>query len=612
MIGFFSHYKKAVFIIFDILSIVLSLWLAFLLRFEWNIPLNHFLNMVGMIFLSLAFLLPVFYRMDLYSFSWSFVSANEMVRLFKGVSLGYLFLGASLFLLKDHYIFSGFPRSTVVMSFFFVFLFCGAGRFAKRIYLQVKGTGMGKNRKRTLIVGSGNAGEQILRSIMQSRSSYLPVGFIDDIGSRRGISIHGLKVLGRIEDISKVVEREKIEAMIIAMPSAGSALIKEAARRGREAGLKEVKIVPSMEEIIGGRISVENLKSLQAEDLLGRDQVFSSFSEVEKFISGKKVLVTGAAGSIGSELCMQIAGFSPNSLLILDQDETGIFNIENRLKKDFPEIKIVSEVCDIVDEEKVKMIFNDFFPETVFHAAAYKHVPLMESHPEEAVKNNIFGTKILAEAALDSKVEKFIFISTDKAVNPTSVMGASKRAGEMICQSLNGKGTTKFVSVRFGNVLDSRGSVIPIFKEQIRSGGPVTVTDPEMKRYFMTSKEACLLVMEAGAIGEGGEIFVLDMGKPVKILDMAREMIRLSGLEPDKDISIVFTGKRPGEKLFEEILTAEEGTEATEHKKIFKARLSEANEKTMEDSLKDLKEAAKKLERERIIAILKELIPKYE
>jgi len=517
-----------------------------------------------------------------------------------------------LFLLKDHYVFFGFPRSTVIMSFIFVFLFCGAGRFLKRIYLQVRGDKEAKGKKRTLIVGAGNTGEQILRNMMQSKSSYLPVGFLDDLASRKGISIHGLKVLGRIRDIPKVVEKEKIEAMIIAISSAGSSLIKEAARKGREAGLKEIKIVPPIEEIIGGRISIENLKILQAEDLLGRDQVFSSFSEVERFVSKKRILVTGAAGSIGSELCMQIARFSPGSLLVLDQDETGIFNIENRLKKEFPGVKTVSEVCDIRDEEKIKKIFSDFSPETVFHAAAYKHVPLMEKHPEEAVKNNIFGTKILAEASLVAGAGKFVFISTDKAVNPSSVMGASKRVGEMICQGFDGKGKTKFVSVRFGNVLDSRGSVIPLFKEQIRTGGPVTVTDPEMKRYFMTAKEACLLVMQAGAMGEGGEIFVLDMGKPVNILDMAKEMIKLSGLEPDKDIPIVFTGKRPGEKLFEEILTAEEGTEVTENQKIFKARLSKVDPEKLEKSLANLNEEAKRLDGQRIIAILKELIPKYE
>jgi len=417
--------------------------------------------------------------------------------------------------------------------------------------------------------------------------------------------------LGKIEDIPKLVKSLAVETMIIAIPSASSRLIKRAVEMGREAGLKKIKVVPLLTEIIDGEISIENLKPLQVEDLLGREPVLSDFNAIQSFLSKKRVLVTGAAGSIGSVLSFQIAKFHPDGLLVLDRDETGIFNLQNLLKNKFSDLKLFSEIGDILDEKKMASVFNRFHPEVVFHAAAYKHVPLMEEHPGEAVKNNILGTKIISDLSLKYGVEKFIFVSTDKSVNPTSVMGATKRVGEMICQVLNKKEETKFISVRFGNVLDSRGSCIPIFREQIKKGGPLEITHPEMKRYFMTTSEACLLVMEAGAIGQGGEVFVLDMGEPIQILDLAREMIKLYGLEPDKDIPIVFTGIRPGEKLFEEILTAEEGTEATESQKILKAKLSEINTENLKSGLEKLKTLADNSDRKTIIETLKKLIPTY-
>ena len=601
------------FLIGDIILISLAVFLAFLLRFEWEIPGEHLLNLAGMIILALIFCPPVFYGLKLYAFSWSYVSASELVSLFKAVLLSFLFLAAALFLFRDSPIFLGFPRSTFFISFFLVFLFTGAVRFAKRIYLQVLQPKSKKVQERTLIVGAGDAGEQILRSILSSRTTqYLPVGFVDDSPQKQGISIHGFKVLGKISDIPHLVRSQNIEGMIIALPSAGSRAIKEAAQVGREAGLKRIKIIPQLTEIIDGKVSIGNLKEPQIEDLLGREPVLLDFASIEKFISGKSILVTGAAGSIGAELCRQIAKFEPSRLLLLDQDETGIFNIEQELKSEYKipeEFSLEAIVADTQDKERIAHIFKGFAPEIVFHAAAYKHVPLMEENPEEAVKTNIFGTEIVAKAAIEQKAEKFIFISTDKCVNPTSVMGATKRIGEMICQSLNNG--TKFISVRFGNVLDSRGSVIPIFREQIKKGGPVEVTHPEMKRYFMTTSEACLLVMEAGTMGKGGEVFVLDMGKPIKILDLAKEMIRFSGLEPDKDISIVFTGIRPGEKLFEEVLTAEEGTVTTKSKKILKTKLSESDWYKLNSGLEKLKTAATASDKNAIIEILKELIPTY-
>ena len=461
-------------------------------------------------------------------------------------------------------------------------------------------------------MGAGDAGEQILRSILSSRSNiFEPVAFVDDSAVKQGVLIHGVKVVGKIDDIPKIKKEEKIESMIVALPSAGSNVIRRAVEQGRRAGIKNIKVVPSLTEIVDGEVSVADLKDLRIEDLLGREPISFDFDAIKKFIKNKKILVTGAAGSIGSELCRQIAKFKPALLIALDQDETGIFNINQEIRARFPDLEFKEVVGDILDKEKMRYTFEEFRPQIVFHAAAYKHVPLMEAYPEEAVKNNIFGTKTIADLAVEYNVEKFIFISTDKAVNPVSVMGATKRIGEMICQALNKSSSCRFIAVRFGNVLDSRGSVIPIFKEQIKKGGPVEVTHPEMKRYFMMIPEACLLVMQAAEMGHGGEIFVLDMGKPIKIIDLARELIRLSGLEPDKDIPIVFSGPRPGEKFFENILTAEEGTQATQRERIFIAKLPEVNKEKLDSCLAELKETISKNNKKEIIKILKEIVPSF-
>jgi len=612
MINLIIKNRKILFLIGDIILISLSVYSAFLLRFDGDIPSQYFGTIQRVIILSLVFCLPIFYFSRLYSFSWSYVSTNELISLTKAVALSFLFLALSIFISKDYSSFIGFPRSTLFISFILIFLFCGGIRFARRIYLQIfQGKEKGE-KERTLIVGAGDAGEQILRNILSSpKTLYYPIGFVDDDPTKQGTIIHGLKVLGKLDKIPQVVENQRVEGLIIALPSAGSRAIREAVEMGRRASLKKIKIVPSIAGIINGEVSLGVLRELEVEDLLGREPVSLDTKSIENFIQNKIVLITGAAGSIGSELCRQVAKFRPSQLLLLDQDETGIFNISEELEDRFPRLKIPPLVANIQDEEKIEQIFDKFHPNIIFHAAAYKHVPLMEKHPDEAVKNNIFGTKFLADTSLKHNAEKFIFISTDKSVNPTSVMGATKRAGEMICQVFNQKNHTKFISVRFGNVLDSRGSVIPIFREQIKKGGPVEVTHPEMKRYFMVTNEACLLVMQAGAMGQGGEVFVLDMGEPIKILDLAKEMIRLSGFEPDKDIPIIFTGVRPGEKFFEEILTAEEGTLATQNQKIFMAKLSEVDEEELNQELERLKVVVRTGGKEEIKAILKRLIPYY-
>jgi len=601
------------FLLSDAILISLAIFLAFLIRFEEKIPKEYIIFLPRMIFLTLVFCIPTFYFYKLYLFSWSYVSANELISLFKATTISFFFLVITIYLFRDLPFFVGFPRSIIFIGYFLVFIFCGGIRFAKRIWLIIFNTQKELEKEKTLIVGAGDAGEQILRSVLMSKHSpYLVTGFIDDNPLKIGTIIHGVKVIGKREDISWIVKEKKIKQLIIALPLASKEAIKDIVELARKAGLKKIKIVPPISEIINGNVSFENLKEIGIEDLLGREPVKIDIREIEAFIFGKKILITGSAGSIGSELSRQVAKFKPSLLLLIDQDETGIFNIGRELKDLFSHIKTVPLIADIQDKEKIEEIFEKFRPDIVFHAAAYKHVPLMENQPEEAVKNNIFGLEVVAKTAIKDGTEKFIFISTDKAVNPSSVMGATKRAGEMICQTLNQKEKTKFISVRFGNVLDSRGSVIPIFREQIKKGGPIEVTHPEMKRYFMLTSEACLLVLEAASIGKGGEIFVLDMGKPIKILDLAKEMIKLSGLEPDKDIPIVFTGLRPGEKIFEEILTAEEGTIATRHQKIFITCSLPVDEKTLNMGLDKLKEVVKKNNKKEIIEILKEIVPSYK
>jgi FlaA1/EpsC-like NDP-sugar epimerase len=599
------------FLVADSILILAAVPSAFLVRFELNIPNQYIDNIPGIIILSLLVTLPVFYFSKLYNFTWAYVSAEELISLIKATTLSFLVVTGVFFVLKEQPLFSGFPRSTLFISYFFIFIFTGALRFSKRIYLQIFKE---KGKEKVLIIGAGRAGEQILRSILSfGFNAYNPVGFVDDDPTKKDILIHGLKVFGEMKDLPEIVKEQKIEGAIVAVPSAGSEAIRFAVESARKAGIRNIKIIPPMEDIISGKskISVDTLKDLDMEDLLERDPIVVDKKLMEGFLEGRRILITGAAGSIGSELCKQTAKFKPSLLVLLDQDETGIFNIAGNLKDEFPEIKTVSLVADIRDGEKMEKVFWEYAPEIVFHAAAYKHVPLMESYPEEAVKNNIFGTLNLAKASLNNKVDKFIFISTDKAVNPTSVMGATKRVGEMICQNFNQKDSTRFISVRFGNVLGSRGSVIPMFRDQIKRGGPVKITDVEMKRYFMITSEACLLVMQAGAMGQGGEVFVLDMGSPVRIVDLAKRMIKLSGLEPDKDIAIVFTNIRPGEKISEELLTAEEGTVSTKHEKIFVSRLSGSNEKELEELLAGMKEKARRSDRTGILDTLKKTIPNY-
>lgn len=612
--------KRIPFLIADIAMMALSVYLAFLLRFELTVPGRYNMNIYGIILLSTAITIPIFYFFKLYSFSWIYVSTQELLSLIKATTLSFLIVTASFFVLRDYDVFSGFPRSTLFITYFFIFIFCGGIRFAKRIYLQLFNNKNFGKKEKTLIVGAGGAGEQVLRNILGSKNSpYSPVGFIDDNLDKRGLLIHGFNVLGGINDIPKIAKEKNIDSLIIAFPSAGSELIKKAEKKGIEAGILDIKYLPPMDEIINSadEIGVGELRDIDTEDLLGRETKELDEAPIKESICAKRILITGAAGSIGSELSRQVAKFEPQALFLLDQDETGIFNISQELKDIFPGLKYFPIVADICNKEHMEWLMRRISPEVIFHAAAYKHVPLMEEEPQEAARNNILGTDILTGVFQkicdgDGVVKKFVFISTDKAVNPTSVMGATKRFGEMICQMRNqGSKNIKFISVRFGNVLGSRGSVIPVFKEQISRGGPVKITHKDMSRYFMLTSEACLLVMQAGAMGLGGEVFVLDMGSAVKIIDLAKKLIKLADPDDTMKIEIEYLKPRPGEKLFEEILTAEEGTSATKNEKIFMTKAPSVNVADIDSAVIGIKRAVDNFDRNDLINILKKTVPFY-
>ena len=610
--------RRTFFFISDILLISFAMYISFWLRFDGMIPAQYIKSLPYFILLALFLKLSFMVLFNLYDILWRFVSLGELIKIFKALSLGSLALGMALFLLRIYMPFKAtpFPRLILLVDYIFSLILIGSFRISKRVLLEgLKSPFKIKAEKiKILIIGAGSAGEQIIREMIRNKNSnYSPIGFVDDDPVKRGIKIHGIKVLGKSEDIQKISKNYKIDEILIALPSAHSKEIKKITESIRESNIiKKIKILPSVTDLIDGKINLSDIHEIELEDLLSRSPVKIEFKIIKDFIQDKKILITGAGGSIGSELAKLTLQFNPEILIVIDTDETEIFHIVKNLE--FYRKKIIPIIGDIKDETKMASVFKKFAPQIVIHSAAYKHVPVLELHPEEAVKTNILGTKILSELSLKYCVEKFVFISTDKAINPTSVMGATKRVGEELLKNFNQKNKTKFISVRFGNVLGSRGSVIPLFKEQIKKGGPVTVTHPEMKRYFMSNSEAVLLVLEASAIGQGGEVFILDMGMPIKILDLAKDMIRQSGYEPDVDIPIVFTHIRPGEKLYEEILSAEEGVESTDYEKIFKARSSnEKNSEVLMEKINLLIRMSCENDKENeIIKLLKEIVPTYK
>lgn len=552
----------------DALFVSASLFIAYALRFgTWNLR-EYIPQIIFTIPLVISVRLCLFYSKGLYRGMWRFVSVRELVALLQAVTVGSLFIFGMLFLLGH---LAEYPRSVFIIDWFVVIVLVGGSRFAYRLFREGQfliGNGSAQKGKNVLIVGAGRAGEMILREILGNyKLSYTPIGFVDDDRSKRNMTIHGFKVLGNTRDIPNIVREHTVEEVFLAVPSAPAKAKRRIMMTCKNAAVK-FKTLPAVGDILEGTVNVSSLREFQIEDLLGREPAKLDTAAIKAYLRDKTVMITGAGGSIGSELCRQVARYSPRQLILFERSEFNLYQIHMDLLESFPDLEVHAVIGDILNQQRIEQTLKRFLPEVVFHAAAYKHVPLMEMNPEEALINNIRGTWNIAHMADACGVRKFVMVSTDKAVRPTNIMGASKRIAELVCQGLGRNSRTKFVTVRFGNVLNSVGSVIPLFKQQIAKGGPITVTHPEIYRYFMTIPESVQLIMQAGAMGQGDEIFILDMGEPVKIVDLARDMIRLSGLEPDKDISIVFTGLRPGEKLYEELLTEGEEIKSTLHNKI--------------------------------------------
>lgn len=592
----------------DIISVILAAFISIYLRFDSDkIPANYLSMLISYLPLAVIIYLLSFYVFKLYGRIWRYASATELI----AVVMANL-VGSAVWYSISLYIGAVLPRSLYVFTFLLLIFFIGGIRMALRFYSYVmnkpKYKQMQRKKNKVLIIGAGDAGAMLLREIERYHiANRKVVGFIDDDKNKTGKILLGVKILGTRDEIIKIAAEKSIDEIIIAMPSVKGKEIKAIINICKETNCK-LTILPGLYEIIEGKVSISQLRPVDIEDLLGRDPVKLDTTAVKEYLAGKIVLITGAGGSIGSEIVRQVAKMQPKKLLLLGKGENSIYEITQELKINCPEVKTVPIIADIRDKERIKAIMDYFKPQVVFHAAAHKHVPLMEYQPAEAVRNNILGTKVVADEAAAHNVETFVMISTDKAVNPTSVMGCTKRVAEMYVQSMNKNSGTRFVAVRFGNVLGSRGSVIPLFKKQIAKGGPVTVTHPDMKRYFMTIPEASQLVLQAGAMAKGGEVFVLDMGEPVRIYDLAKDLITLSGLIPDKDIEIKITGLRPGEKLFEELLSAEDGTEKTTHKKIFTARIKEIDKAGLDKEISKILEIT---DGEEVVAALQKIVPTY-
>lgn len=597
--------KTRVLVLFliDIAIIWFSIVTSYLFRFYNHIPEEYVVQMVVYGLISTVAIGGSLVYFGLYRRMWQYASIGEIISVLKAIVVGAILSYAVAFVILPQRV----PLSIEVRSMETILLLVGGARFFWRVFRNDRFNNK-DTEVHTLIVGAGDCGILIAREMMgPSFADTRLVGFIDDSTDKYHLSILGVPVLGNRYDIPRIVKEKAIHEIIIAMPSVSRTEISEIINLAKATGAK-LKIIPALNDLIAGKISVKKLRDVSVEDLLGREPIVADMNSILGYVHNKTVLVTGAGGSIGSELCRQISPFAPDKLMILGHGENSIYTIEMELRKSFPYLNIVTIIADVQDRARLMDIFQSHKPQVVFHAAAHKHVPLMERNPSEAIKNNVFGTRNVADCADKYGAERFVLISSDKAVNPTSVMGATKRIAEMYVQSLNVNSPTKFSAVRFGNVLGSRGSVIPAFKQQIAAGGPVTVTHPEMVRYFMTIPEAVQLVIQSGSFANGGEVFVLDMGEPVKILTLAEDLITLSGYEPYKDIEITFSGIREGEKLYEELLTDEENLGSTQHDRIFIGRPNVISQSQMELEFKRLERVIAE-DGEAIREVINQIVP---
>jgi FlaA1/EpsC-like NDP-sugar epimerase len=610
----------------DTFLVAFAWYFANLLRFNFDIPLDSMAAITRLFPIILGTKMVIYYLFDLYKGMWRYTSIDDLLNIIKASGISSLMIVA---LVAFTHGLSGFARAAFVIDWVLTIFLIAGYRMGIRLYFWLgpkdrlssfrfltlfklkKGGRSGA--KKLLILGAGDCGEKIFREIQDNASlRYEVVGFLDDDLTKVGKLLHGVPILGGTADLKSLAQRIGAEETLIAIPSATSAQMRALLARCEESGLPS-KTVPGMGELIDGKVSVKAIRDVDYRDLLGREVIRLDEDRIAAYLESARVLVTGAGGSIGSELCRQICRFNPSCLILYERAESPLYEIDLELRADYPDSKVVPVLGDIRDRSQLSRALSDYQPQVVFHAAAYKHVPMMELQPWKAVKNNILGTRHVMELSREHGVERFVLVSTDKAVRSVNVMGASKRVAELLVQNQNGCGLskTKFITVRFGNVVGSVGSVVPLFKKQIERGGPVTVTHPEVTRYFMTIPEACQLILQAGAMGEGGEIFILDMGTPVRIVDMARDLIRLSGFEPDVDIKIEFVGLRPGEKLFEELITSGEGIVPTSHEKIVVLRGKACDQERLNAVIDELTKLAQEQNGAGIRAKLQEIVEDY-
>jgi FlaA1/EpsC-like NDP-sugar epimerase len=591
--------------ILDVLLIAASYLAAFALRHEFNIPPDQFALFKRLLPLLLTLRLVALVVFRLYKGLWLYAGLADLLATIRAV------LSSSTAFILIVYLLGvgGHPWSVFLIDSLLAFLLLGGIRFSSRLLHQLAPAGHGR---RVLIYGAGGAGEMIAREMMSpGYPHYRPVGFIDDDPDKVGRTMHGLAVHGGRDKLSETVRRTGAHEIVIAIPSASGEEIRAILAAGRRMGLP-VGIVPGRIEIIEGEAHVSQIREVRVTDLLGREEVVLDVAETGDYLTGKSIMVTGAGGSIGLELCRQIARLGPDRLILVERSEYNLYNLTLELSDAEPAPRLVPVVADVNDRPKISHVMEEHRPQVLFHAAAHKHVPLLEENPEEALLNNFVGTMSVAELAHRAGLGSFVLVSTDKAVNPTSFMGASKKLAELFVQAFDKQSETRFVTVRFGNVLGSTGSVVPLFERQIREGGPVTITDPEVSRYFMTVQEAAQLILQAGAMGQGGEIFILDMGEPVRIIDLARELIDLTGLEAEKDIPIRYTGLRPGEKLYEELWSEDEKPQPTRHPKIMIARSAERDWEELEGSFREIELLTREMKRPDLTAAIRRLIHRFK
>lgn len=590
------------------LLMIPAAWLgAYWVRFNMEqVPVDVWQSAVAMLPVVLVVQGVAFWFFGLYRGIWRFASIPDLVRIVKAVATGVTVSAVIIFLWTR---LEGVPRSVFVLDAVLLGLLLGGSRMLYRwfkdrhLYLR--------DGKRALIVGAGQAGEMLARDMLRNQDSpYQPVGFIDDDAGKRGMDMHGIPVHGPCERIPELAGQLEADLVLIALPSADSRALRRIVGICEKANLP-FRALPPMQDLVSGQVSVKQLRDVRIEDLLGREKVTLDWESIRRGLTGHTVMVTGGGGSIGSELCRQVARLGPSRLLILDSSEYNLYRIDLELRREFPQLNLLACLADVSDADEIERLMRSHRPSVVFHAAAYKHVPLLEHQARAAVANNVFGTRIVAEKASAHGCEIFVLISTDKAVNPANVMGTSKRIAEICCQDLDTRSNTRFVTVRFGNVLGSAGSVVPLFQEQIAKGGPVTVTHPDITRYFMTIPEACQLILQASVIGEGGEIFVLDMGDPVKIAYLAEQLILLSGRKPGEDVEIVYTGLRPGEKLYEELFHDAEHLAETRHPKIHLARSRTVTPEAVERAMNELRNAIDTANEAAILSVFSQLVPEY-